>query len=299
MLNPVLERTDIPVGTSLPATIAAHLPSAATFRPFPEGLIGEEALPALKREFGTSWLFTRPLAPSAVGGTRIEGDVRQALVIDESHYSGPLNFVKASGKSELFRVWVASSFVQEAIELSLLATVAPKPATSPAPGGGLLVDPDAGVRAALGDLVEWTGVSDDRLRQLVGAKSRSSFYNWLRGSTISSKFADRIMRLHALVKPIRETRDHRLVAAWLEHGDPSPAHLIIEDRWDEVAALADATLRPAQAAPTTAIVEADEDEDALLSLLNFRVVPVAAAAGKRRLGRLREDTGLGDWSYEE
>jgi hypothetical protein len=299
VLNPVLERTDIPVGTSLPATIAAHLPSAATFRPFPEGLIGEEALPALKREFGTSWLFTRPLAPSA-GGTRIEGDVRQVLVIDESHYSGLLNLVKASGKSELFRVWVASSFVQEAIELSLLATVAPKPATSPAQGGGPLVDPDAGVRAALGDLVEWTGVSDDRLRQLVGAKSRSSFYNWLRGSTISSRFSDRIMRLHALIKPIRETRDRRLVAAWLEHGDPSPAHLIIADRWDEAAALAKATLRPAQTAgPTASIVEADEDEDALVSLLNFRVVPAAVAGGKRRLGPLREDTGLGDWSYEE
>jgi hypothetical protein len=297
--SPVLERSEIPVGTSFPPTIAAHFPSAATVRAFPEGVVGEEAFPALKREIGTSWL-TRPLAPSVGGGTRIKGEVAQVLVSHPSHYFGPITFVKASGKSELFRVWLASSFVQEAIELSLLATVAPERATSPAQGVGLLVDPDTAVRAALSDLIEWTGLSDDRLRQLVGAKSRTSFYNWLRGSTISSRFSNRIMRLHALVKPIRETRDRRLVAAWLEHGDPSPAHLITADRWDDVEALADATLRPAQAAPTAATaVEDEEDEDALLSLMNFRVVPAAAATGKRRLRPLREDTGLGDWSYEE
>lgn len=299
MLSPVLERSDLPVGTALPATIAAHMPCAATFRPFPEGVIGEEALPGMEHNLGTSWVFTQPLAPSVFGGTLIKGG-GQILVIDRRPKFGPLNVVKGSGKSELFQLWLASSFVQGTIELSRLAMAVPEPLTVPVQGGLPLIEADSDVRAALDDLIEWTGLSDDRLRQLVGAKSRSSFYNWLRGSTISDKFSDRIMRLHALVEPIRETRDRHLVAAWLEHGDPAPADLVIADRWGEVAALADATLRPAQAAPAAATVaEADEDEDALLSLLSFRVVPAAASVEKRPLLRLREDTGLGDWSYEE
>jgi hypothetical protein len=301
VLSPVLDRRDMPVGTSLPATVAASIPPAATYRSLPHGVVTAEVFSVLEQELGTgSWLFTRPIDLSLFR-TGAKGDLGRELVIDEAHHFPVLKLTQGSGKSDLFRVLLASSLIQEAAELSRLSMAMPAPGLAPAQEGHVLADPEAGVRAALDDLIESTGLSDDRLRQLLGAKSRSSFYNWLRGSTISSKFADQIMRLHRLVKPIRETRDRRLVAAWLENGDPSPAALVLAGRWDEVAALAEAAVRPAQAAVAPIVVAEEEEgeDEALLSLMHYALVPTTAGAKKRTDSRLREDTGLGDWSYEE
>lgn len=293
MLSPILDRSDLPVGTTLPATIAASLPPAATYRSFPESTVTAETFHVPEHEFGTgSWLFARP-SNVALLRTAMTGDLGRILVVDEAHHFRALNIMVGAGKSEFVRAWLASSFVHETVELTRLAPITPTDQP--------VVDPDEATRAALTDLVDWTGLSDDRLRQLLGAKSRSSFYNWLRGGPISDKFATRITRLHSLIRPIRETRDRKLVAAWLEHGDPSPADLVVSERWDDLSALAKAAVLPVRAAPPIAEVAEDDiaDVESLLSLMDFAAAPAARAPAGKTGWRLREDTGLGNWSYEE
>jgi hypothetical protein len=88
------------------------------------------------------------------------------------------------------------------------------------------------VYSELRTLIEWTRLPVEQFGELVGA-SRRTMYNWLAGRPIRDEAQSRIFRLRDAIADVADSRDPALVRAWLLSGDPSPATLVIEERWDE------------------------------------------------------------------
>jgi hypothetical protein len=113
-------------------------------------------------------------------------------------------------------------------------------------------------RQALADLARWTDLSCGELAELL-AVSRRSVYNWLRGRPIRRELADRILRAHAILRPLADAFNERAFGRWLRTGTPSPSTLAAQARWDDLAALVDARVRP-----LWPVDEADLETDAAL-----------------------------------
>jgi transcriptional regulator with XRE-family HTH domain len=102
-------------------------------------------------------------------------------------------------------------------------------------------------------LLEWTRLPVEQLGELLGA-SRRTIYNWLAGRPIRDEA--RIFRLRDVLSEIAASRDPALVRAWLLRGDPSPAMLATEERWDDL----EARVRD-ETAPLRPIVQMPEEEE--------------------------------------
>lgn len=146
--------------------------------------------------------------------------------------------------------------------------------------------------AALGQLLEWTRTSPAELAPLLGA-SRRTVYNWLSRGQIGVRPASRIVRLHSLVGRLVATRDPLLVHSWLFLGDPRPADLATEERWEDLEQLAAQQLRPLE----PSIVTGEPEELGLTDVeLNAALAAFAMSSSRthqRRAGWYpREVTGI-------
>lgn len=149
-----------------------------------------------------------------------------------------------------------------------------------------------GAQEALGQLLEWTRTTPAELAPLLGS-SRRTVYNWLARDSIAVRPASRIARLHSVVSQLVATRDPLLVRSWLFHGDPCPADLAAEERWEDLEQLTAQQLRPLE--PSMVIGESEE-----LSLTDVELNAALAAFAmpssrthQRRAGWYpREVTGI-------
>jgi hypothetical protein len=156
----------------------------------------------------------------------------------------------------------------------------------------IYVDP----AVALREVLAWTELRPATAAQLFGA-SRRSIYNWLGGGRIQDDFRRRIVRFREILQPIADSRDPIFVAEWLDQGDPAPAALVRDERWDELVGLVEATTRPLR--PLEGSVDSrPEAEPAPYSpearratLRAFSTAP-AGQVTSRKEWRPRELTGL-------
>jgi hypothetical protein len=158
------------------------------------------------------------------------------------------------------------------------------------------------VYSELRTLVEWTRLSVEQLGELLGA-SRRTMYNWLAGRPIRDNAQSRIFRLRDAIAEVERSRDPALVRTWLLRGDPSPAMLAAEERWDEFEArVRDETtpLRPIDQMPEEEGGEprADSPEVLRAALVAFSTAP-GRMIPRRPAWRPREITGIENEDEED
>jgi hypothetical protein len=156
--------------------------------------------------------------------------------------------------------------------------------------------------ADLRTLAEWTRLPVEQLGELLGA-SRRTIYNWLSGRPIRDEAQSRILRFRDSISPVASSRDPALVRAWLLRGDPSPAALVAQERWDELESVVrheTAPVRPADEVLEHGLKEphADAPEVLTAALLAFSNPP-ARTTIRRPDWKPREVTGIESESEED
>lgn len=151
------------------------------------------------------------------------------------------------------------------------------------------------VYAELRVLLEWTRLPVEQFGELVGA-SRRTMYNWLGGRPIRDEAQSRIFRLHDVLADIAASRDPALVRAWLLRGDPSPATLAAEERWDELEARVREETAPLRPIEQDLREVGEEPQADTREVLNAVLFAFSSAPGRTAAPRLawrpRELTGI-------
>src|SRR5262249_37179771 len=97
---------------------------------------------------------------------------------------------------------------------------------------------------------ESTRLPVEQLGESLGA-SRRTLYNWLAGRPIGDEAQSRIFRFRDAISPVLSSRDPALVRAWLVRGQPAPAMLAAEERWEELDAVVRQETSPIRAVDQT------------------------------------------------
>jgi transcriptional regulator with XRE-family HTH domain len=157
------------------------------------------------------------------------------------------------------------------------------------------------VYSELRALIEWTRLPVEQLGELLGA-SRRTIYNWLAGRPIRDESQSRIFRLRDAIAAIASSRDPALVREWLLRGDPSPATLAVDERWNELEARAHEETAPIR--PIDLMAEegggsrAESPEVLNAALLAFSTTS-GRTASRRSEWRPSELTGIASDDEEE
>jgi hypothetical protein len=181
----------------------------------------------------------------------------------------------------------------------------------PVSGGGALrgytLTAVQDVTRALNDLAEWTRLPIEELVRLLGA-SRRSFYNWRSGKQVSKDFRERILNARNILEPIASTRDPILVRQWINGGSPSPASLLLDQRWHELERSVAVGVAPVPAVqqPSTENASVTDESEAYASEVREALLAGFASAKPRTMPRrdtwypreLTDDT-LGEGEDEE